>query len=427
MSELKMNEIEYFVCERCGMRSIKSALCKDGMCHPCNSKWTAEKIVNELNKFPFKIGQKNFFYVMNISLSDYERPIVTKDYVFIKVDEEMKNVLNVILSLVELDIKNDVIMNSKYLFATDNLLDFERIECHLHNRFSTQSCELSKSVILGFKTNYADWSFRHKPASNILNVTTEGIDEISKLRLDCCRSSIMDEIDAQYILNQLESFVDGCLFRGVNRYYYHNDGVAASIYRNNKELFECDTLQEHEEEVVNALLSKGYYTPEQRNPISALTDLRHSGKDTCLLDFSKDFKIALFFSCQPSNDNSATIGEVFVIRESDFVSKEDIRYPNEEDFLIQPSVTEITRNRVQAQKSVFLYCHQGYLPRDKNGVKVRTLLIASKLKPAFFDYCAYTDETVYPDFYSFIENPENFMTASKRICLEKETEEKKYA
>lgn len=382
-----------------------------------------EKIKHELGKLPLCIGDKSFLYALNICIDDYEEPITGKDYILIKVDEGIKRSLDKLLELVNLDIRQEVVDNSEYLFATNVPLDFERVECHLHNKISEESCEFSRSAILGFKTDYGDWSFRHKPASNVLRITTEGIEEISRLRLVFDNSITLNETDAQFILNRLEESKDGHLFRGINRHYYHNDGIATSIYRNNSDLVKCGKLQEHEKEVVKNLLSKAFYQPEERSKISALTDLRHSGKDTCLLDFSKDFKIALFFSCQSIGDNSATTGEVLVLSTSEYKQKEEIAYPNDEDFLILPVTNGITGNRVEAQKSVFLYCHHGYVPREQSGAKVRNLLIASSLKSAFYDYCEYSDETIYPDFHSFIEKPENFMTTAKRDCQSEDKKE----
>ncbi|MCG8385231.1 MAG: FRG domain-containing protein [Cytophagales bacterium] len=379
------------------------------------------KIRDELYKLPSDVGSKNFLYTLNVFINDYEGLIETEDYTLIKIDEHIKQSLNNLLELVSLDIRQDIIDNSKYLLATDACLNRERVECHLHNRFSGESCEFSRSAIMGFTTQYGDWKFRYKPANNILNITTEGIEEISKLKLDPAKPITFDDIDAQFILNRLEESKDGHLFRGINRHYFHNDGIAASIYRNNKDLVKHEKLQDHESEIVTNLLSKDLYLPEQSRPISALTDLRHFGKDTCLLDFSEDFKIALFFSCQPTT----TIGELLVLDKSEYKQKEDIAYPNKEDFLISPAITDVTRPRVKAQKSVFLYCHQGYLPRETSGTKVNNLLIAPSLKPLFYEYCEYSDEKVYPDFHSFIENPQNFMTKAKQDCQDEDKEEGK--
>lgn len=420
-----MNRNDYFVCKRCGINTMKSRLHKNEMCDSCNQKYEAEKFTNELTKFPFNTVDKSFLYVMNVNIHDYEKSIISKDYILIKVNEDVKGILSKILELVRVDIRQEILENSKYLFITDILLDFERIECHLHNRFNKESCKFSRSVIFGLKIRYTDWAFRFKSSENILNITIDGIDEMSKLRLDSTKPLTLDEIDVQHIVSKLSESKKDYLFRGINRHYFLNDGIAASIYRNNADLVKYSKLQVHEREVVNNLLSKDYYQSESgKSSISALTDLRHNGKDTCLLDFSEDFKIALFFSCQPTIDNSATIGEILVLSRGEYELKEDVTYPNEKDFLIVPAITEVTRNRVRAQKSVFLYCHQGYLPRDKSENKVKNLLIASSLKSPLYKYCGYSEEKIYPDFYGFIENPENFITTAKLYCQDKENEEK---
>ena len=415
-----MIESRYFVCKRCGIEGVKSPLHKDGMCDPCNRVFYMEKVKNELDSFPLDIGNKHFLYALNVSIDDYEEPIATESYTLIKIDEHIKQALINLLELANLDIRQEVIDSSEYLFATDAALDFERIECHLHNRFS-ESCERSRSFVMGYETHYGDWSFRHKTQQNVLGVTIKGIEEI--LNFEFGKPITFDDIDAQFILKRLEELKDSHLFRGINRHYFHNDGIAASIYRNNHDLVEHGKLQEHESEVVTNLLSKDFYQPKGKNPISALTDLRHFGKDTCLLDFSEDFNIALFFSCHPMLDSTATIAEILMLDKSKYERKEDITYPNEEDFLISPAITDTTRNRVEAQKSIFLYCYRGYLPRDACRIEVNNLLIAPSLKSAFYDYCKYSDEEIYPDFHSFIANSQNFMTKAKQDCQSKGDEE----
>ncbi len=408
-----MDRDNYFTCKQCGVYGLKSPLYKDNMCDQCNRECYSEKVKNELDSFPLYIGNKHYLHALNVYIDDYEEPITTEDYVLIKVDKHIKTSLGKLLELCKLDIRQEVIESIKYLYATDITINFERVECHLHNRFS-ESCEFSRSVTMGYKTHHGDWSFRYKTQENVLRVTIEGIEEISHFEFG--KPVTFDDIDAKFILNRLEESKNSHLFRGINRHYFHSDGIAASIYRNNRDLVENGKLQEHESEVVTNLLSKDFYQPEGKSPISALTDLRHFGKDTCLLDFSEDFNIALFFSCHPMLDNTATSAEILILEKSEYEQKEDVAYPNKEDFLISPAITDITKNRVEAQKSVFLYCYQGFLPRNRCGAKVSNLLVAPSLKSAFYDYCEYSDEKIYPDFHSFIENPQNFMTKAKRSC-----------
>ena len=421
-----MHREGYFVCRRCGIEGTKSPLHKDSMCDPCRMSLLMESYKGELEKLPRGAGRKSFLYTLSVCIDDYKSPITNDEYVLVRVDESNKKVLQNLLEMVNLDIRQDAIEKYEYLLATDVLLDFERVECHLHNRFSGASSGFSRSFIVGLKTFVPDWSFRYSPSENRLSITTESIDEISLFQSDNSNSVSFDEADVQFILRRLEECKDGHLFRGVNRFYFQNDGMAASIYRNNRDLAEHGKLQEHEREIVENLLSKSFYQSGERGAVSALTDLRHSGKDTCLLDFSEGYKVALFFSCQRPGDSSSSIAELLILRESEFESKDDITYPNEEDFLIRPEGTEITGNRVEAQKSVFLYCCKGYVARDENGHKIESLLIAPRLKAVLFEYCGYTEETVYPDFQAFIENPENFRTKAKRLCQDDEEGKKNY-
>ena len=415
------NVSHYFVCDRCGNVKLASPLHKDNICDECRRIIDGEKFRLELDGISPDIGNKHFVYVLNVNLVDGAVFLFQKDYILIKIDDGIREHLSELLKIVGLDIKQEVTAHSKYILATNLHLDCERAECHLHNKFS-KSCEFSRSVILGLTTDYADWSFRYKSASNVLTITVEGIEDV--LTFQHAEKITHDEVDVQFILNQLAEASDGCLFRGINNHFSKNDGIAASIYRNNREVAEDGKLQEHELEVVDNLISKDFYRPPEKPTISALTDLRHSGKDTCLLDFSEDSKIALFFSCQPALDSSVRVGEILLLDKVKYKLKEEITYPNSDDFLIRPIKTRITESRVEAQQSIFLYCHQGYVPRDATQAKIRNLLIASSLRSLLYGYCEYTDEKVYPDFYAFIEKPENFMTTVKRESLEKRKDSK---
>ena len=67
-----------------------------------------------------------------------------------------------------------------------------------------------------------------------------------------------------------------------------------------------------------------------------LTDLRHSGKDTNLLDFSENPNVALFFACQRSDDIE-TDGELLILNTNKFKSEDEVNYPLSSDFLLRPA------------------------------------------------------------------------------------------
>lgn len=414
-----MSRIEYFNCKRCGIHEMKPPLHKDGMCDSCNRQLHAEKFRRELDKIQSEIATKYSLYILSVDIHDYTKPIICDDYVLIKVDDEIREAIDNILALVSLKEREQIIPDAKYLFATNVMLDYERVECYLHNVSNTFTCEFSRVFICSLKLNYFDWGFRHLAGRNNLNISIENISQILELRSDSTKKINFEEIDVRFILNKILQSNENFLFRGINNHYHSNDGIAASIYRNNPVLFKYEKLQDHEKEVVDKLLSKSFYQPKtDKKLIYALTDLRHSGKDTCLLDFSNSPKIALFFCCFPTQ--TSCIGEILILEKKEFELKEEISYPHENDFLIKPAVTENTGNRVVAQESIFLYCHKGFFPRNERGGKIKSILIAPKLKPLFFSQSGYLEENIYPDFHGFIENQENFNTEAKLECKRQE-------
>ena len=408
-----MLDLSKFLCKRCGKLDPTQENLPSGICYVCDSEIHNEKFRTALDSISTDIGNKQV-YALDVQIEDYETPIFKENYILIKVDDNIRKHLGNLLDIILREEKELIIGGCKYLLATNVFLDHERVACHLHNKFSN-SCGFSRPVILGLKTVYCDWSFRFTPQSNVLSITIEAIEEALIFQHD--KKMIRNDADFKFILKQLEEAGDGCLFRGISSHYFKDDGIAASIYRNNEDLAEDGALQDHEREIVERLIDKGFYKSSNQPEISALTDLRHRGKDTCILDFSEDFRIALFFSCQPSD--TSEVGEVLVLNKFEYEQKEDITYPNQEDFLVEPTITKTTEERVNAQKSIFLYCHRGYAPRNMTQNKIRNLLIAHPLKSLFYDRCEYTDEAVYPDVHAFMENPENFKTKAKTESLEK--------
>lgn len=415
----KMNEIEYFICKRCGIRKMKSPLHKDGMCDSCNRQLHVEKFKQELDRMPSEMATKYHLHILNVNIQDYTEPVICEDYVLIKVDDEIREAIDNILALVSLKEREQIIPGAKFLVVTNVILDQERANYHLYNVSNTFSCEFSRVFICGLDLNYFDWKYRILVGGNSLNISIENINQIVELRLGSTKKIDFEEADAKFILNKILQSNGNFLFRGINNHYHSNDGIAASIYRNNPLLVKYEKLQDHEKEVVDKLLSKDFYQPNtDKKLIYALTDLRHSGKDTCLLDFSENPKIALFFCCFPSQTSS--IGEILILEKKEFEFKEEVSYPHKNDFLIKPAVTENTGNRVAAQKSVFLYCHKGFFPRNECEGKIKSILIAPQLKPLFFSYSGRLEENIYPDFHGFIENQENFNTEAKLKCKPQE-------
>ena len=208
-------------------------------------------------------------------------------------------------------------------------------------------------------------------------------------------------------------FTDNFFYRGATREYSRKneenaDGISSTIYRNfgsiSRGLRSFDPMFEEELIVERA---RGLFKPGTEN-IEILTELRHFGADTALIDFTQDLHVALFFAC---NGNLSEQGELIVCMESDFRKVEKIEYGDSVltvPFHIKPAVADGSRIRTLAQSSVFL-CdpRTGYI--DKNLCKV--IPIDGSIKEAMLDYLSYwhniNSNTIYNDLPGFITNERN--------------------
>ncbi len=168
-----------------------------------------------------------------------------------------------------------------------------------------------------------------------------------------------------------EQFTDGkYLFRGVSKQLYK---LEASAYRR---LPEGDKQKPHELCKVNRellerarLLGHAFRDGQQRSDLELLAELQHFGAATCLIDFTRNAFIALWFACQQSTSGEAANGKVFAVRvdepvrfktvthellaaediDSFFAEDDEGRYPL---YQWQP---KHQNNRIIAQQSVFIF------------------------------------------------------------------------
>ena len=132
--------------------------------------------------------------------------------------------------------------------------------------------------------------------------------------------------------------------------------------------------------------SSGAFNTEDPEDFEILTEIQHYGGKTNLIDFTTDYRIALFFAC---DGDYAEEGRV-VLQKND--SKGKIQTPWN------------PRHRVIAQKSVFVRPRKGYIdPDEKDIVK-----IPSGLKKSMLDYLkkyhGIDKEMIYNDLHGFIYN-----------------------
>ena len=168
----------------------------------------------------------------------------------------------------------------------------------------------------------------------------------------------------------LEQFNDGqYLFRGVSK---DTHKLEASAYRR---LPEADRnnpnrlLKINQELIDKArLLGHDQKDGHKLSDLELLAELQHFGAATCLIDFTRNSQIALWFACQQSSTGEAD-GKVFAVRADDpvrfktvtpeLVAEEDIDYFFEADesgrYPLYQWQPKQLNNRVIAQQSIFIF------------------------------------------------------------------------
>ncbi len=197
------------------------------------------------------------------------------------------------------------------------------------------------------------------------------------------------------------------VFRGEPGKY--KDPVSSGIYREHKEIFNehyqpIDVEKKIVRKARAALFSEG--TPI----VDILTDLRHFGGDTALVDFSRDLLVALFFAC---NGDTEKDGYVFVLPTAELgkIGSNEIHSDARglDVALVSAARTPHSRARVDAQGSVFVH-----VP-GKKVEGFETIEIPGDMKSACLAHLArfhdIRQETMYNDLIGHIQNERNFRTA----------------
>ena len=193
------------------------------------------------------------------------------------------------------------------------------------------------------------------------------------------RSNSLDDV-LKLITRLARKSADGnYLFRGEPECYAR---VSSRLYRRYcKEAdnpgFDIEVMQRE-----NITEAKRY--TKETDDLEILTALQHYGGKTNLIDFTTDYLIALFFSCDGSPE---TDGRVILLREAGRV---DLR-------VIRP---RSPANRVIAQKSVFVKPTKGYVVPDA------LVPVPPGLKQPILEYLrtrhGISTETIYNDLFGFI-------------------------
>lgn len=226
------------------------------------------------------------------------------------------------------------------------------------------------------------------------------------------------------LVKELEEMAKrGYIFRGINKKYNEEsgykkgDGINSTLYRwitkeGKNDVF-TDWFFPHEAEKTIVENARALLFTSQKKNIEILTDLQHYGGKTNLIDFSHDYRVALFFAC---NGAFGKDGELIMLEKEKIQSQSDVVYEQEDmDFpfamwLVAPVITKSSKNRVNSQKSVFVRPKRGYISRDVCEIK----LVESKLKRPILNYlkgCGITKANIYKDLMGFIDDEKNFESA----------------
>ena len=163
---------------------------------------------------------------------------------------------------------------------------------------------------------------------------------------------------------------------------------------------------------------RSYFSPHTSN-IEILSDLRHFGGDTTLIDFSRDLFVALFFACNGELDKDGELIAFPIAKtktpSDDYFygkSNEEEQIPKEIS-LINPVQTQTNKARVIAQKSVFIHAPEGFISPDSCTI----ISIKSEIKKQILDYIKrfhdIDERTIYPDLHGFIASQKRFVLLRK--------------
>ena len=220
----------------------------------------------------------------------------------------------------------------------------------------------------------------------------------------------------------IEKIGENSIFRGHSEPF---DKISSTLYRKYEKK---KKKEEEKEEIWNEYFlpyqaeketvekAKGLFS-QNTSLIEILTDLRHHGGAVNLLDFSRSLYVALFFACNGKFDKD---GELIVLDTEKVGEEKDVNYQElkkKEDsiFVIEPAPTSVSKNRVEAQHSVFVYVKSGTLPKNSHRVHTR-YTIDKEFKNKLIDHLKkvhnINPSTIYNDVQGFIANEENFNSAT---------------
>lgn len=172
------------------------------------------------------------------------------------------------------------------------------------------------------------------------------------------------------------------IFRGESQCH---DKVSSNLYREPEALgLERVDIMALEDEIFDQ--AKAY--TDTTGKFEILTELQHYGGKTNLIDFTTDYKVALFFACYGSLGEP---GRVIILRKTEEIKK-ILKYPQN------------PKKRVNAQKSVFVQSPKGYIERDKYHVIYIPKALKFRILQHLREKHTIDPKTIYNDIHGFISS-----------------------
>ena len=172
--------------------------------------------------------------------------------------------------------------------------------------------------------------------------------------------------------------------------------VSSNLYR---ELEEANLLHLDIKDVQKAELEDAKGSIKKTDEFEILTEIQHFGGKTNLLDFTSDYRVALFFACDrfPFKD-----GRV-ILQDKNGTIKGWIKKPRN---LVQGS-------RPNVQKSIFVQPPKGFIEPDEN------IVIPKALKQPILKYLEdefqISTERIYPDLHGFVSRQKTRLGTYKEL------------
>ena len=173
------------------------------------------------------------------------------------------------------------------------------------------------------------------------------------------------------------------IFRGECQCY---PKVSSTLYR---ALEKVGLLNEHDVETFQCQelkYAKAYRYTQKTGDFEILTEIQHFGGKTNLLDFTTDYRIALFFPCDSSPLKDGRV----ILQDKNGAIKDWVKEPYN------------PKSRVKVQKSIFVIPPYGFIEPDLE------IIISKDLKQSLLKYLEkehqISPEIIYPDLYGFVSS-----------------------